>query len=262
MTAAVTSMMLASLGGSVSLLSETTAYDAACSTPLTTGRKTLVDALVRNLMTDGIWSGLDWLLLCAAESEQAGRVNLANPAKVATNVNSCTHDVDLGFTGDGVSMHISLGEALGDASNFVLNSAAFGVWCNEQNGSGAKYHTGTNNGGRAFILARASSGNETFEVNDSTASVLQGNPDTRLGHRAASRTGAAIKRGYFNGTRVADLTTASALITNSTQYLLRSGSSYGPDRIAAFWSGAGLDDTGIANMHARLGTFLTAIGAN
>ena len=38
--------------------------------------------------------------------------------------------------------------------------------------------------------------------------------------------------------------TASASVTNTTHYLLRNSTSYGIDRIAAFWSGAGLDVTG------------------
>ncbi len=243
----------------ISYLAETTAWAAACTTPPTTGRKNLTNTTIGNLMDAGIWATLDWLMLPASETEQAGRVNVRVPAKVAINVNSTTFTADRGFTGDAISMHISLGEDIDTGGNYTLNSGAAGVWCNQQNGlTGVFYHLGTS--GKLFINARANGGNETFEINDATASVLQGNTGSRLGHRAVARTAAGVKRGYYGGARVADLTTASTAIPGSNAWLLRFSSTYGVDRIGAFYSGAGMDDTQMADMDTILNTHLTAIG--
>lgn len=244
----------------VSYLAETTAWEAACTTPPSTTRKNLIDGFIRNLKADGLWSGLDWLLILAAEDEQAARVNLVAPSKVATRVNSCTFTTDRGFTGDDISMHISLGEALDAGGNWTLNSAALGVWATQVGSSAAKYQVGVSSG-RMNIVARNNGGNETFQINDGTASVLQGNTGSRSGHRALSREGASLKRAYFNGVLTADLTTASTSLAANTAYLLRFSSNYGVDQINAFWSGAALDTTGVATMHTRLNTILTAIGA-
>lgn len=244
---------------------EATAYFAAMSSQPDDTRKGLIDTLIGGLKTDGIWTKLDWLLLIAAHDSQAARVNAITPSKVASVVNSPTFTTDRGYAGDGATSYIDFGEAYNAGGNqFSQDSACAGVWINTSAATALVSQMGqvATSTGRVLIRARNSSGNETFELNNAGGDTSQANPGTRAGHRAASRTGSAVLRSFFNGTRVADLTTASTEASTGTICVLRSTASYTADRAAAAYCGSGLTDTEMGNIHTRLNTFLTAIGAN
>jgi hypothetical protein len=115
---------------------------------------------------------------------------------------------------------------------------------------------------RDSIFARNDAGNETFKLNDATDDILQANTGSRLGHRTISRTASNVKRGFFNGVRTANLATASTGISGAGACWNRDGGSIYDDRYAAVYYGSGLSDAEVANVHLRLNTFLTAIGAN
>lgn len=238
-------------------------YLNAQTTPPSATERSLVDALVKGLKADGDWAGFDWILLLAAESAQAARLNLRNPAKSATAVNAPTFTANLGYLGDGTASYIDMGEAWAATGNqFVLNSAVIGVWCNATTASGIKPQFGnTANAARSQVLARSSAGNENFRLNDSADDTFMASNGSRLGHRAASRIGAASKRGYFNGSLVANLTTASSSVNTANGCLLRSLTSYADDRLSLAYSGAGLSDAAMARIHNRFNTYLSAKGA-
>jgi catabolite regulation protein CreA len=261
----VTGAAAASVSGSmstVSLLTETTTWVAACSTPPTADRQVLVDAMIRNLMSSGVWSTLDWLLLFAAETAQAGLVNVRVPAKVATNISATAFAADRGYTGDGVADYIDLGEHIDAGGNWTQDSAALGVWCTQVGSTGLKVHAGDTAGsGVMKISARNNSGNEVFQVNDMSGSVFQGNPGTRSGHRSIGRTSSTNKQGYFNGAPVVDVAVTSTGLPTSNAFVLHAGTGFTTDQANAFWSGAGLDDAGHLAMDTILRTYLTAVGA-
>lgn len=243
---------------------ETAAYiDAMWVKPDST-RRALINTLIAGLITDGIWSSLDWFCLLAAHDSQAGLINARNPAKVLAAAGSPAFTVDRGYTGDGTAAYLDLQETFTATGNSLsLNSATVGLWCNQQNGAaGAIYQMGTQSGAALFTVQGNSSGNELFRVCDATSDTARSGSTGRTGHRASIRTGSAVKRAFYNGTRTANLTTASTATASGNGCILRHGSTYSPDRFAAAYSGAGLSDTLAASLHSRLNTYLTAIGAN
>jgi hypothetical protein len=243
--------------------SDAQAYSNALAVPLTSGRLLLVSDFVTGLKADGVWTGLDWILLTANETTGAALRNLKNPAKAATAVNSPTFTVDRGYQGDAISMHIDLGEVPNAVGNsFSLNSACAGIWTNAQGSTASQRVFGQAAGATLYMNARGDgTGNEVFSANDATGNNYNLNSTTKSGHRAFSRTGAAIKRAFLAGVRTFDGTTASTSITASNLTVLRGGTLYADVRVAAFYSGGGMSDAQMASIHTRLSTLMTAIGA-
>ena len=242
---------------------EAAAYVGAMTVTPNNTRKGLIDTLIGGLKTDGVWAKLDWLLLLAAHDEQAGRLNAANIAKIATAVNTPTFTVDKGYAGDGVSQHLDLGESLQTGSNFTQSAASIGSWTNLGTANGASPFGNTASGAnnRAYVLIPAS-GNETFRMNDTTSETFRASTGTAIGHRTLTREAVAIKRGYFNGSQVANLTTSSVSLGANTATVLRRAVTYSTSREAAYYSGGALTATEVLALHNRLNTYLTAIGAN
>jgi hypothetical protein len=236
-------------------------YFAAMTVQPDATRKGLLNDLIVGLKADGIWAKLDWLCLLAAHDSQAGRVNAVVPAKTLSAVNSPTFTVDRGFLGDASSAHLSFAEAFNASGNrFALNSATIGAWCNLMSAfSGARPHIGSSQSTRTFITP-ANSGNAEFRVNDSSASYFEGT--TRLGHRAGVRSDASTKKYYRDGVNTQTVATSGGAIATGPAYGLRNGTTYGDDRLSVLYFGAGFTDADAANMHTRLNTFLTTIGAN
>ena len=246
-------------------LAEMNLYRAACTTPPSLGREVILTALIAGLKTDSVWTKLDWLLMMAAEDEQAGRVNLRTPSKVASRVNSMTFTTDRGFTGNGSNMYLDFGEVPNAGANvFALNSAHIGIWVN--GGPTANNRAmGQASSSLLFLTTRGSSGTETGQINDAlneTYHTFGASPGTSSGHRCLTRTGASVKRGTFNGTAAAGGTTASTSVLASNITVGRSSSVYDDKRYAAAHSGGGLTDADMLAIYNRLNTAMTAIGAN
>lgn len=231
-------------------------------------RKGLVDDLIAGLKADGIWSKLDWLCLLAAHDEQAARLNAANVAKSLTAVNSPTFTTDLGYSGDAATSYLSFGEVFSAAGNdFALDSACAGTWCNSQGAqaNGTRHLSENNSTIRVEIHAHAVNGsNEVFKVNDGTSDIARvASVSGRLGHRTISRTAVDAKASYYNGVQTTLSTRPSLGLGTGQGELLRSGAGaqHSNDRLAACYTGSGLTDTEVGDLHTRLNTFLTAIGA-
>lgn len=243
---------------------DATAYFAAMTVQPDTTRKGLLNTLVAGLKTDGVWAKLDRLALTAAHDAQAARLDARNPAKVLSAINSPTFTVDRGYAGDSSTSYLDFGEAFGASGNgYSLNSATIGAWVNLQGaGNGVKPPIGCTTTSTAHVQARNNTGNANFRVNDATTTASETNPTTRVGHRTATRTSLTVKEVYLGGALLVSATVNSTAMPTANGCGLRDGASYSNDRVAVLYSGAGLSAADIANLHARLSTFLTAIGAN
>lgn len=240
------------------------AYFAAWTTPPDDTRAGLLNDLVLGLKADTVWPLLDRLPILASPTAQSARLDARSPAKSLSAVNVPTFTADRGYSGDNVSAYLDFGEPFAFAgANFSQNSASLGAWVNQQgSGNGEKPTIGCAGASFAKLSGRNNAGNANYKINDNTLTALEINPVTRLGHRAASRTSAANKAGYVNGTPVGSTAVASTAPATVNGALLRDVSTYSADRIAVAYSGGALSDAQHAALHARLNTFLTAIGAN
>ena len=239
-------------GGTVSLDADAVAYNAALTTPLTSGRLALVSTLIAALKTGtNPWARLDRLHLFAMETSEAALRGIRNPTKVATfQGTSPTFTTDRGFTGNGTDSYVDFGEGWAAAGHlYALDSAAVGSV------------VGADAGLNTQLQVRATAGNTTFRVNTNANGTLATNPGTKLGHWAASRRDSANMYGYKDGSLIASVAQVSSSIASGNVTLLRATTTYDNSRVSAFWWGAGMTDAQMAQIHSALAAYLAAVGA-
>ncbi|PJN95163.1 hypothetical protein CNY89_10110 [Amaricoccus sp. HAR-UPW-R2A-40] len=239
-------------------------YISALTTPPDATRLGHTNALLAGIDADGDWPGIDWMVCFAAHdvvdgASQASHVNMKNPAKLLTAVNSPVFSA-LGVTGDGATNYLTTGEAANASGNsYARDSASLGVWCNQQSGAaGIVAHAGNLNSSARMRISPGTS-TASHRVNDATS--LSYNEGDRTGGRILTRTGPTTKILYKNGVEVASAATASEIVQGEHVTILRAGTSYCSDRLSFFFYGGGLSAAAVARIHARVQTFLTAIGA-
>jgi hypothetical protein len=240
-------------------------YFAAMTVQPDAPRKALINTLIVGLKADGVWTKLDWLVLLASHDTQASLLNAKAPAKILSAVSSPTFTTDRGWTGDGVGAYLLFPELFNAAGNgFTQDSATIGEWCNLQGAGGGlnQYHFGNTNGTNPStrIASRGDGGSETFKLNNSTTLTAVAS-SSRLGHRTVTRnSGNPIF--YKAGAQTANPADTSVGVSATAPCLLRDNAVYTVDRLASAYFGAGMTAANVAAIHTRLGTFLTAIGAN
>lgn len=245
-------------------------YLNAQTTAPSSTERALVDALVKGLKADGIWTKLDRLSLLAAETAQAARLCLRNPAKsmAATNLTASSFAANRGYTGDTAATgFLDFGEPfLNGASMFQQDSASVFVWCNNaispvvSTGTGRVPQVGNTGAARVAINVLGAAGNNTWQVNVSVATAYTGSGN-RSGFRCAVRPTSANQQVYTNGQLVSDISSTSSTPSTTNGCSHRSATTYGDDRLAVIGYGAALTATDVANLNTRLNTYLTAKGA-
>ena len=233
------------------------AYFAAMSVQPDATRKGLLNDLIVGLKADGVWAKLDWLVLLAAHDGQAGRVNAVMPSKVAAAINSPTFTVDRGYAGDGASSYISFTENITAGGNFsgADTDNTLGCWATSATATGTTY---------------------LMSMQASAQVYVRGNGTTAIGVRIGSATPVSLATtspGHFTGTRIGTVTTGyimgggavsatgGSVAISDIACLMRGGATYTAVRIGVAYYGAGLTAAEVAALHARLNTYMTAIGA-
>ena len=113
---------------------ELAAIVAAMTPAPTSDRQGVMNQLIKDLKSAGVWSKLSVLYVHAAHAEQPGRVNWINPSSWTLNtVNAPTFTTDRGFAGDGSTSYLVTSFNL--LSNTVgmlhtSSSVACGAWLN------------------------------------------------------------------------------------------------------------------------------------
>lgn len=251
--------------GAPSYDADAAAYFAAMTAPPDSARKGLINQLVLDLKSAGIWAKLDWLCLFASHDQQAALLNLAVPSKRAIAVNIPIFTTDRGFTGDGVTAYINYGESItGGDRKATQNDVEGFAYCNLQGASsgGTGYHLSQATSSFRIYIAAHSAGNESFRAHDNASGVARASTD-RKGFRATARGDSANRRAYYNGSLSA---TQAVAVTGTSgiaaQALRSSTSSYSDDRLACGGWGQNLTDAENTAFHTALHTYLTEIGAN
>lgn len=228
--------------------------------------KGLYNDFIVGLKADGVWARPGWITIFAAHDAQAARLNIKAPSKSYSAANSPAFTVNRGFSGDGVSSYLTMGEALTADGNYALDNSSAGVWCNLQgSATGLRPQFGKIGSGNPATIIRGhdtAGSNESYVMNDATASVARASTGSRTGFRVVSRPSAGVKRSYFNGVPTSNLAVSATGISATAHGILRHDNIYTDDRIAAAFSGAALSDAEVEALYNRLNTFLTAKGAN
>lgn len=234
------------------------------TTPPDATRRGHINTLIAGLDADGDWSALDWAVCLAAHDvvggvSQAGRLNMKNPAKLLTAVNSPVFSA-LGVVGDGATSYLVAPERADfSGANFTQNSAMQGIWCNQQSATvGAVIHCGNQNGAAIYKIHPGPT-TAAYRINDNAS--LSYLTASRVGGRIVVRDGASSRRVFLDGVEVATSSTASTAGQADVMTIARQGTNYGNDRMTFYLTGGGGSAGAATRIHARVATFLTAIGA-
>lgn len=242
---------------------EAQAVFAAMTTPPDATRKGLIDACISGLKTDGVWTLLDALQVYAAADSQAARVDWKLPSRVATLTNAPTFTTDRGYLTDGTSNFVDTLFNPSTGTNFLQNSAMFGVW-SRTSGSLTGSGTGWFDGTRGTTINPRSTSGIVYRITCATATttttpaIADGS-----GFFSINRDSSTTSQSYRNGSAVTPSGTGtSGVIANATLKMgAISASSFHAREWAAMAAGGNLTATQHLALYNRLQTYMTAVGA-
>jgi hypothetical protein len=251
-------------------------YDADASTlfaAMTTDpgatRKGLYNDLIVGLKADSLWTKIDALYIFAAHEWQTALLNCKAPGTYnASEVNTPTFTQDLGYKATGTAyIDTNFNPFSASSPNHVQNSGTLYGYINQVTSDAGSTVPliGNSNGSGTLLFIRPRNASDYIDTRLHSVQVSSFfSVTTRLGGTAASRTASTTSQGYRNGTAVGSTSSAvSSAPTNHTITVLRYSAIYNTnDRVAAMVIAGGMDATEHSNLHSRISTFLTAIGAN
>ena len=249
-----------SKGGGVSYLPEAQALFARMTTQPDATRKGLINTLIGDLISAGVWSKMDALYVLAAHDAQAARLNFIADQFNLTAVSSPAFTVDRGYQGDGVStfLQTSFSPTTAVSPKFVQNSGHIMFWSRTAASSG---NVDMGNG-NTIIATRLAGDLAAHRVN--AASSSNSTETDGSGCYVSSRTGslAADNTLYRNGTSRATGIGSSAPDSGTMRVLGRSTTvSFSSRQSAAASIGGGLTAGEVSSLYTSLNTYLQAIGA-
>lgn len=226
----------------------------------------LIDALIKGLKADGIWSKLDFLYLLAAHDAQAAKINWIDPDNtnfVLTATNSPTFTADEGFTGNGGTAKLANNVAFNTLTQYQLDSASFGVWYLAGTRSDSAITGADGNGTNGVFIAPCRAGSDVFRsrINDSASTDSTGTLTTVAGHKQINRSGSSATEKYINGAAAGTFSTASTGVKTNVLAMLNVNSTASDHKIAACWGGASLTSDEHSDLHDRLEAYLQAVEA-
>lgn len=247
------------------------AYEGAMSTtPSTTWREAGSQLFIDLRAALGVVSlnaALDFMYILAAETEQAGLLNAANPgAHTATNVNSVAFEASRGFTGNGTNSYLNTNyNPTASAINFARNNAALGVYSRTNIANNTYFDIGA--GGflqvAANINTRAAAGVANGSINAADGQFSANNPNS-LSLHVLNRSASNVTVMYKAGNQIGNVsTTLSTGIPNRNFYICAANTNpnYSVRQLAFAFTGRAMNATEQLNFYTAVQTFMAAIGA-
>lgn len=218
-------------------------------------------ALINGLVTDGIWSKLDALWICATQDVATMRLNLVSSSFALVDVSgSPTFVADKGFLAPSGGIQDTQFNPNTAGGNFSLNAAHAMVWPNQTIATNAG-DMGTF-GGSGFVFFGTSPTGTAWQasINDASNHSIE-TTATGKGFYLASRQNSAGFDYYWNNTVSGNLPVSSIGLSTSDVYLGGvNGNGNGNKQISAGSLGGALTSTNAANFYSRLQTYMTAVG--
>jgi len=237
--------------------------DEMSPTPGATRQGVIAD-LVDTLIADGIWAKLDRLWVLAAENDGSaggtnGRINWIAPGTDNLTLNGApTWTRNEGYTGDG-SGYLDSATNLSAMTHFAEGSACVFAWV--LSGSSQTPVMGTSSSINVFL--RPSAGGE-FGSRVNSTGTLNATNSTFTGLftsvRKAAGAGTAVEA-YIDATSVVTDTRDSDAVAAEPVTVLRALSTNTTNQVSVAGLGSQLSDAEVADLHAALKTYLTAVGA-
>ena len=238
---------------------ETLAYAAVMTTAPSASLGNAIDALVSSLKSAGVWAKCDWIGLYCLHNAQATRVNLRNPAQIATANGTITFTANQGNAGDGSTGYFGAGVNIDALSQYTQDNAHLGCWTNNDPGASSANCIVGSAGANQLLLPRNASGNLSARVNSSSA-FQTGVGGVGTGYSVAVRTGASAVENFKNGSSVGAGTQASAALGSVELWFLRGTTGYATSQVSIVHVGAALTSGEVAAAYSAFGAFRTAVG--
>lgn len=243
---------------------EATAVFAAMPTQPDTTRKGVIDAAIVGLKADGVWSLLDMLQVYAAHTDCAtGGVDWVVPSRVLTKTATPVFTVDRGYQTDGSTSYFDTGYNPSGSSNFVQDSAFWGLWTRDDiaiTSGGSGWFDGTDG---VVINPRTNTNVHSYRINHAS-STTSGASVNSIGWHVANRSASNVTQFYKNGTQVGSAGAAVSTAVNNHTLLIGAIQAATPSQnrqFAAAAAGASLNATQHTALYNRLQTYMTAVGA-
>lgn len=260
--------IVASIGGSVSYLTESETLFAAMTSSPDTTRKGHINTLIGALKTAGIWAQLDLLYVMAAGNAHDAGLNWVSPSTFPLSpTNSPTFTTDRGYAGNGTNSYLDT----------LWNPPVNGVHATRN----SNHHMGWNRTSRAGA-DMALYGTYTFDATDNLSCFPRLADDTLLCRNNGGYTGSGTSPGssgmfignradasgwsvYRNGSLIGPISGASIALPGYTMLLLAWNADNTPglfstDQIAAFSAGGSIAGAEGA-YYTAMNTYMTAVGA-
>ena len=223
-------------------------------------RKGLIDTFIKGLITDGVWSIWDQLILFAAHTDNSyeALLNYVKDANNASLIGSPAFVVDRGFT-TSINNYISLNfNPTLHGINYTLNNAGIYVY-SETNSQSANPDAGFYGTGYSMLYPRYTNDNMYGSINGSGNSNVAN--ASSAGLSGVQREDSTHIQLFKNGASLGTFSNPSASMPNAVFTVGNVQGGFTGHQIAAIAIGAKMTPTQEANFYNRLQTFLTAIGA-
>ena len=223
-------------------------------------RRALFKTLIEGLISDDVYSRLDFLFVTRAENEDQAILNLIDPAGAyrLTRVGSPTFAADEHITGGALSAW-ETGFVPGTSGLFKRDDHCFGIWSNEDVSD-----TQSSIGQLLFSINPESSGVARLRsASDTTDTISE---SVSSGMFTVVRDNSANYRFYKDTTLVGTITRASAPLTYGLPFWLCGWNTEGQRQystrpLLAAFAGSAMNDTKLSALRSRLFTYLNAISA-
>jgi len=237
-------------------------------------RQGLMDDLIENLISTGVWAKLDVLKVYACGQEASSLLNWIADANnsLAVNFSSSDFSVDAGFTSDGLTKWINSGYNPSLGTNYLLNSASFGVWYLNDVAASNRFSHGV-----TIPLAEKTwlkPGSDTipgaWALNSGIQAQASATQSGTSGFHLVTRNNATNCQYYKDGVLKLNASQASTTIPNGFMYELghnyKDATPYNVRDITEFqiavsFAGGGLTAQNVTDLNDNLNTYLSGLGA-
>ena len=222
-----------------------------------------VDALIKGLKVDGIWSRLDRLWLYASENAAQANIDLIVNA-THTLHSSPMFTANAGYQGDGTAAWIDTGyrPEVTSPTNYVQDSASFGCWVVVGGASSGQVHMGSDS--NRVLVFRSGTG-MLFNINHGISTTFTFGNVTGLWHVNCSASNATQL--YQNGSSVITDTKGSNTIDAWNLFTLAvpnngtgNAQSFFAGQLAMVFAGADLSGSASA-FYSRIHTYLNSVNS-
>ncbi len=226
-------------------------------------------ALINDLISDGIWSKLDFLYAFATQDSTTAKLNLVSSSYAATLTSTPTFTADRGYTGAFTgtkALSSNFNPSTASSPQFVQNSAHLSAWSVTDLGTQSTGIIGYSvSGNEAAILPRYDDGNGYFRTNSSN-STGGGATSSSAGFFMGNRSSSSAVQAYRNGSSVMSHTSGdtSVAVQNTTVSVcginINGITQASNHQIASASGGSSMNSTEASNYYTRLRTYMTAVG--